>query len=165
VSATESQRLFSASVLLATENKLFLAAGHWPLKIKPYFWLIFSGGQEPPKISLRPPKIAYFQRFRAAENDCSYCSGFSKLKVLISYLFSTMTYYLATIALKSEALDKIKYKHIIFYSKDDPISIVFITEIQSSELCKHNENEVKGCNTKWHAIGQLDDSFPDLWTT
>jgi hypothetical protein len=40
---------------------------------------------------------------------------FSKLKLLNSYLCSTMikTYYLATIALESEALEKIEYKHII----------------------------------------------------
>jgi hypothetical protein len=58
VSTAESQRLFSAAVLLAAENKLFSAAGHWSPKIKAYFRLIFSSGQEPPKISLRPPKIS-----------------------------------------------------------------------------------------------------------
>jgi hypothetical protein len=74
VSAAESQWLFSAAVLLAAKNKLFSAASHCPPKIKAYFWLIFSGSQEPPKISLKPPKIAYFRWFLAAENDCSCCS-------------------------------------------------------------------------------------------
>jgi hypothetical protein len=57
-------------------------AGHWLPKIYAYFRLIFSDGQEPPKISLRPSKIAYllrqrpyFRRFLAAENDCSCYSG------------------------------------------------------------------------------------------
>jgi hypothetical protein len=44
----------------ATENKLFSAAAPWPPKIWPYFRLFFSGGQEPPKISLKPPKISIF---------------------------------------------------------------------------------------------------------
>jgi hypothetical protein len=57
--------------MAAAENKLFSAAGPWLPKIKAYFRLIFSGGQEPPKISLRPSKIAYFRRFLATENDCS----------------------------------------------------------------------------------------------
>jgi hypothetical protein len=55
-------KLFSVVVMATAENKLFSAAGLWPPKIKTYFRLIFSGGQEPPKISLRPPKIAYFRR-------------------------------------------------------------------------------------------------------
>jgi hypothetical protein len=42
---------------MATKNTLFLAARPWPPKIWPYFRLIFSGGQEQPKISLRPPKM------------------------------------------------------------------------------------------------------------
>jgi hypothetical protein len=74
--------LFSAVVMAATENKLFSTAGPWPPKIKAYFRLIFSGGQEPPKISIKPPKIAYFRRqrpyfrrFLAAENGCSSRSG------------------------------------------------------------------------------------------
>jgi hypothetical protein len=65
---------------VAAESKLFSAAKPWPPKIWPCFRLFFSGGQEPPKISLKSPKIAYFRRqmpyFRrliAAENDCSPC--------------------------------------------------------------------------------------------
>jgi hypothetical protein len=64
--------------MAAAENKLFSVAGPWLPKIKAYFRLNFSGGQEPPKISIRPPKIVYFRRqrpyfrwFLAAENDCS----------------------------------------------------------------------------------------------
>jgi hypothetical protein len=53
LAATESQPLFSAVVLAAAKNKLFSAAGPWPPKIKVYFRLIFSSGQEPPRISLR----------------------------------------------------------------------------------------------------------------
>jgi hypothetical protein len=64
VSAAENQWLFSPAVLLAAENKLFSATDHWPPKIKAYFRLIFSGGQELPKISLKLPKIAYFRRQR-----------------------------------------------------------------------------------------------------
>jgi hypothetical protein len=78
MSATDSQQLFSAAEQLAAENNIFSAAGPWPPKIKAYFRLIFSDGEEPPKISLRPLKIAYFRRqrpyfrrFLAAENDCS----------------------------------------------------------------------------------------------
>jgi hypothetical protein len=72
---------------LAVKNKLFSAAATWPPKIMAYFRLIFSGGQRPPKISLKPPKIAYFwwqrpyfRRLLAAENDCvsySVCVGSS----------------------------------------------------------------------------------------
>jgi hypothetical protein len=65
--------------MLAAENKLFSAASPWPLKIKAYFRLIFSGGQEPPKISLKPPKITYFRRLLAAENDCSCYSRRSRV--------------------------------------------------------------------------------------
>jgi hypothetical protein len=67
---------------VAAENNLFSVARPLPLKIWPYFRLIFSGGQEPPKISLRPPKIAYFRRqrpyfrrFLVTENHCSSCSA------------------------------------------------------------------------------------------
>jgi hypothetical protein len=73
--------LFSATSLLAAENKLFSAAGTWPPKIKAYFRLIFFGGQKPPKISLKLSKIAYFRRQRtyfrrllAAENAYVSCS-------------------------------------------------------------------------------------------
>jgi hypothetical protein len=62
VAAADSEQLFSAAEQLAAENSLFSAAGPWPPKIKAYFRLIFSGGQEPPKIGLRPPKISYFRR-------------------------------------------------------------------------------------------------------
>jgi hypothetical protein len=57
---------------------------------------------------------------------------FSKLKLLNSYLCSTMikkkTYYLATIAFESEALEKIEYKHIVkiffkIHQKNDVIQI------------------------------------------
>jgi hypothetical protein len=56
---------------------------------------------------------------------------FSKLKLLNSYLCSTMikkTYYLATIAFESEALEKIEYKHIVqiffkTHQKNDVIQI------------------------------------------
>jgi hypothetical protein len=61
VSRRKSMIIFVA-VLLAAENKLFSAACHWPPKIKVYFRLIFSGGQEPLKISLKSPKKAYFRR-------------------------------------------------------------------------------------------------------
>jgi hypothetical protein len=64
VPAAEIQWLFSAAALLAAENKLNPAVGRWLPKIKAYFQLIFSGGQEPTKISLKPPKIAYFRRQR-----------------------------------------------------------------------------------------------------
>jgi hypothetical protein len=95
VSAAESQPLFSAVVLVAAENSLFSAAGPWPPKIKAYFRLIFSGGQEPPKISLRPLKIAYFRRqrpylrhFLASENDCSSrCESFMRAS-LICFLYA-----------------------------------------------------------------------------
>ena len=60
MSAAVSQHLFSVAEQLAAENRLFSAAGPWPPKIKVYFRLIFSGSQEPPKIGLRLPKIAYF---------------------------------------------------------------------------------------------------------
>jgi hypothetical protein len=64
-----------------TTRPLFSAADWRPPKIWPYFRLFFSGGQEPPKISLKPSKIAYFRRQRpyfrrllAVENNCSSCS-------------------------------------------------------------------------------------------
>jgi hypothetical protein len=60
--------------LLAAENNLFSAAKCEPPKIKANFWLIFSGGQKPPKIGLKPPKIAYFRRPLATESDVLLCT-------------------------------------------------------------------------------------------
>jgi hypothetical protein len=88
---------------VAAENRLFSAAGPWPPKIWPYFGLFFSGGQKPPKISLRPPKIAYFQRqwpyfrrFLAAENDCSSYSA-SKAMVLDSHFTALLSAAVGTV--------------------------------------------------------------------
>jgi hypothetical protein len=55
ISLTNFQRpLFLATCETAAENKLFSAAGLWPLKIISYFRLIFFGGQEPPKMNFVP---------------------------------------------------------------------------------------------------------------
>jgi hypothetical protein len=60
----KNKPLFSASRLLAAENKLFSAGRCQPSNIMAYFRLIFVGGQRPPKIGLKPPKISYFRRQR-----------------------------------------------------------------------------------------------------
>jgi hypothetical protein len=53
--AAENKRgIISAAIIFGSDV--------WPPKISNYFWLIFSGGQRPPKIGLKPPKIAYFRR-------------------------------------------------------------------------------------------------------
>jgi hypothetical protein len=87
--------LFSAANSLVAENYvIFSVAVVGPLKVSYFrrprpgrrkygliFGYFFSGGQKPPKISLKPLKIAYFRQQRpyfrwllAAENDCSSCS-------------------------------------------------------------------------------------------
>jgi hypothetical protein len=68
---TPKIRVFSVAGFLAAENSLFLAATCQPPKITAYFRLIFSSGQRPPKIGLKSPKIGYFWRPLAAENDCT----------------------------------------------------------------------------------------------
>jgi hypothetical protein len=75
--AKNKRLLFSAAVVFG--------GAAWPPKIKAYFRLIFFGGQKPPKISLKPPKIAYFRwqrpyfrRLLAAENACVSCSDYKE---------------------------------------------------------------------------------------
>jgi hypothetical protein len=88
---------------LAVENKpLFSAARCQSPKIMACFRLIFSGGQRPPKIGLKPLKIAYFRRQRpyflrppyfrqplAAKSDCAYCSDRPGWDSTVAAIFTT----------------------------------------------------------------------------
>jgi hypothetical protein len=81
--AENNRGTFSAAFIFGgqvstAENKLFSATGIRPPKINGYFRLIFSGGQRPIKIGVKPPKISYFRWQRpyfrrplAAKNNCS----------------------------------------------------------------------------------------------